>query len=353
MNDSLKFAAILMMALQCFPAATQQESKAKVNRNPWHVRLDAGVEQERVAFLSRGARLSGTLYYQSGHRPGPAVVVLHGASSPSQDLPLYEHLKQALPPLGIAVFLYDRRSGEGQYDFQILAEDGAAARSALTGNPHVDGARIGYWGISQGGWLALAVAAIDPKAAFVISVSAPLTTPDVQMNFAVENILRIHGYGAEDIATALHARRSVDDYLRGGVDRASAEGALNAARQRSWFPLIYMDDKVDDPETSSWLKQMRFDPMTRLDKVSAPVLMLYGQDDPWVPVRLSMERLDTMARKHANIRTVVVAGADHAMMLGVDSKHQVDPKFFPKEAPDAPAYFAQLAAWLAQHGFAQ
>jgi len=151
MKDSIKFAAILMMALQCFPAAMQQESKAEVNRNPWHVRLDAGVEQERVAFLSRGARLSGTLYYQSGHRPGPAVVVLHGASSPSQDLPLYEHLKQALPPLGIAVFLYDRRSGEGQYDFQILAEDGAAARSALTGNPHVDGARIGYWGISQGG----------------------------------------------------------------------------------------------------------------------------------------------------------------------------------------------------------
>jgi hypothetical protein len=41
------------------------------------------------------------------------------------------------------------------------------------------------------------------------------------------------------------------------------------------------------------------------------------------------------------------------MMLGVDPKDQVDPKFFPKEAPDAPAYFALLAAWLAQHGFAQ
>ena len=52
-------------------------------------------------------------------------------------------------------------------------------------------------------------------------------------------------------------------------------------------------------------------------------------------------------------RRLVVAGADHAMMLGVDSKHQVDPKFFPKEAPDAPAYFALLGAWLVQHGFAR
>jgi uncharacterized protein len=97
-------------------------------------------------------------------------VVLHGASSPSQNLPLYEHLKQVLPPLGVAVFVYDRRSGEGQSDFQVLAEDGAAARNALTGNSHVDAARIGYWGISQGGWLALTAAAIDQKAAFVISV---------------------------------------------------------------------------------------------------------------------------------------------------------------------------------------
>jgi pimeloyl-ACP methyl ester carboxylesterase len=353
MNDIIKFAAIFAMALHCFPAGAQQEAKTEVNQNPWHVRIDAGVEQQQVAFLSRGTRLSGTLYYKSRQHPGPAVVVLHGASSPSQDLPLYQHLKQMLPPLGVAVFLYDRRSGEGQHDFQILAEDGVAARSALTGNPHVDGARIGYWGISQGGWLALAAAAIDPKAAFVISVSAPMTTPDVQMNFAVENILHIHGYGPEEIETALHARRAVDDYLRGNVDRADAEKALNSARQRSWFPLIYMDDTVGKPETSSWLKQMQFDPMTGLEKVSAPVLMLYGQDDPWVPVRSSMDRLDTIATKNANVQLAVVAGADHTMMLGVDPKDQVDPKFFPSEAPNAPAYFSLLAAWLTQHGFAK
>jgi dienelactone hydrolase len=351
MNDKMKFAAILMLALQCFPALAQQGAKTEADRTPWHAALDAGVEQEQVAFLSRGTRLNGTLYYPSAQHPGAAVVVLHGASSPSQDLPLYEHLKQILPPLGVAVFVYDRRSGEGQHDFQVLAEDGVAARNELAENPHVDGAPIGYWGISQGGWLALAAAAIDPKAAFSISVSAPMTTPDIQMNFAVENILRIHGYGPEEITIALHARRAVDDYLRGRLDRASAERALNAARQRPWFPLIYMDDTVGNPETSSWLKQIQFDPMTTLDKVSAPVLMLYGQDDPWVPVRLSMDRLNGIAKQHPNVDVVVVAGADHTMMLGVAPKDQVDPKAFPKEAPDAPAYFALLAAWLTRHGF--
>jgi len=348
----MKLAAILVMVLHCFPAGAQRLATMQANRTPWHVALDGTVEQEQVAFLSRGTRLAGTLYYASGPHPGAAVVVLHGASSPSQDLPLYEHLKQILPPLGVAVFVYDRRSGEGQSDFQVLAEDGLAARNALAGNPHVNGARIGYWGISQGGWIALAAAAIDPKAAFAISVSAPMTTPDIQMNFAVENILRIHGYGPEEIATALHARGAVDDYLRGTLDRASAERALSAARQRPWFPLIYMDDTVGNPETSSRLKQMRFDPMTNLGKVSAPVLMLYGGDDPWVPVRLSLVRLDSIAKQHPNVEVVVVAGADHTMMLGVEPKDQVDPAYFPKEAPDAPAYFALLAAWLTQRGFA-
>jgi hypothetical protein len=52
MNDILKFASSLMIALQCFPAGAQHEKKTEVNRNPWHVRLDADVEQEHVAFLA-------------------------------------------------------------------------------------------------------------------------------------------------------------------------------------------------------------------------------------------------------------------------------------------------------------
>jgi dienelactone hydrolase len=92
--------------------------------------------------------------------------------------------------------------------------------------------------------------------------------------------------------------------------------------------------------------------MTLLDKVSAPVLMLYGQDDPWVPAGLSIDRLRAITRQHPSIAAAIVPAADHTMMLGVDPKDQVDPTFFPKEAPDSPAYFSFLSAWLAQQGFA-
>jgi len=45
-------------------------------------------------------RLSGTLYAPAGRKASAAVVVLHGASSPLRDLPLYAHLRTSLPATG-------------------------------------------------------------------------------------------------------------------------------------------------------------------------------------------------------------------------------------------------------------
>ncbi len=344
-----------LVASMC--SAHAQSSNGGTPARTWSVAPAAGVERKDISFNSSGARFSGTLFYPRGARRCATVIVFHGAQVPLRTLPLYRHLEQMLPPLGVAVFVFDRRgSGASEagdkdpYDFNVLAGDGVAARAALEEDPHVDAKRIGYWGLSQGGWLALLAATRDPKAAFVISVSAPMTTPDVQMNFAVANILRIKGYSEKDVNEAVGARRAVDDYLRGKLDRASAQRALDGVRGKPWFGSIYMSDTLGEPATSSWLKQMRVDPLNVLDKVKAPTLMVYGGADPWVPVEISRERL---AAGHANVKTVVIEGADHTMTLGVDPKEQIDPALLNKEAPNAPAYFALLGAWLTQHGFAR
>lgn len=322
----------------------------------WNATPTIAINHEDLTFDSAGTRLSGTLYYPAVEQKLPAVIVLHGASSPTRDLPLYRHLVEMLPPLGIAVFVFDRRGsgsspagGKDPLDFDVLADDAVAASKTLARNSHIDPAHIGYWGISQGGWLALAAAARNSEAAFAISISAPMTTPDVQMNFAVANILRIHGYPQKDVDDAIAARRANDDYLRGHLNRASAQKALDSIRSRPWFNLIYLGAKLDDPATSSWLKQMRFDPMPILDHLKVPTLMIYGQADPWVPVEISRQRL--AAADHPNVEVAVINGADHTMMLSVAPRQQINPAYFPKESPNAPAYFALLTAWLTQQGF--
>lgn len=319
---------------------------------PWSAPI-AQPETRELTFTSRGAKLSGTLWLPAGKVNSPVVIAYHAASDPLRDAPLYRHLVDMLPPLGVGVFLYDRRgagrsggpSANGSFD--LLAEDGIAARRMLEGEPGVDPDRIGYWGLSQGGWLAALAAQRDRKCAFAILVSAPMVTADEQMRFAVANILRIRGYDQSAIEQAVGARNAVDEFMRGRLSRDEAQRIVNAAATQPWFDLIYLDRNFRDPNVSGWAEEMRNDPLTALNSVRAPTLVLYGAADPWVPVEVSRKRLAPLASARSNLTMQIVGGADHAMMTSATPLAQVDPSAMAHQSPEAPAYFAVMTNWLA------
>lgn len=325
---------------------------------PWSAAPTTSVEVQERTFASVGAQLSGSLYVPKVGRPVPLLIVFHAASSPMRDAPLYRHLTDALPPLGIAVFVFDRR-GSGKSggnledsDYNLLADDGIAAQKMFAKDAHIDARRIGFWGLSQGGWLSLLAASRNPEAAFAISISAPMTTPDVQMIFASQNILRIRGFSQADIDQASAARVARDDFMRGKRDRASTQAVLDAAASKPWFQYIYLGKTFQDPRQSRWAKEIAHDPLATLDKVRQPALVIYGAADPWVPVRTSVERIQASARKHPNVEVAVIAGADHAMATTVTPADQIDPVLSSREAPEAAEYFGLLGAWLAKQGIA-
>jgi uncharacterized protein len=339
-------------------SASDQALPRTAGAAPWSAPASTSLIEEERAFRDGDTPLSGTLYLPASTRPVPAIIALHAASAPTRDLALYRHLKQIGPALGVAVFVFDRR-GSGKSggqpahgDYEALADDGIAALRMLARDPRIEPKRIGFWGLSQGGWIALLAASRCPETAFAIAISAPMTTPDVQMIFAVSNILRIRGYSQADIDLAVAARKAVDDFERGRLDRATAQARVNAAAAKPWFGLIYMDRTFHDPDKSGWAREIRHDPMTILPRVRAPTLIIYGAADPWVPARLSVERLRASAADHPNITTVVIAGADHDMSLTTSLEAQVDPAHLSDQQPDAPEYFARLAAWLTAEGIA-
>jgi uncharacterized protein len=328
----------------------------KAGAAPWSAPASTSLIPEERTFRNGDTSLSGTLYLPVSTRPVAAIVVFHAASAPTRDLALYQHLKQLGPALGVAVFVFDRR-GSGKSggqpahgDYDALADDGIAALHMLARDSRIDSKRIGFWGLSQGGWISLIAASRCAETAFAIAISAPMTTPDVQMIFAVTNILRIRGYSQADIDLAVSARKAVDDFERGQLDRATAQRRLDAAAAKPWFDLIYLDRTFHDPDKSGWAREIRQDPMAILPRVKAPTLIIYGAADPWVPARLSVERLRASAAQHPNITTVVIAGADHDMSLSTSLEAQVDPKHLSDEQPDAAEYFARLAAWLTVQG---
>lgn len=323
---------------------------------PWSAQPTRLVDAQEMTFQNGTVRLSGTLYTPRVEGRVPAVIAFHAASAPTRDFPLYRHLVEMLPPLGIAVFVFDRR-GSGKSggkledsDYTMLADDGIAAQRMLAEDSRIDARRMGFWGLSQGGWLSLLAASRSPQSAFAIAISAPMTTPDVQMNFAVANILRIKGFPQPDIDQAIATRTAVDDFMRGKRDRASTQRILDAAALRPWFEHTYMGKTFKDADQSRWAKEIRHDPLATLDAVTAPALVIYGSTDPWVPAQTSIARLHATAVRHPNVEIAVIAGADHAMATSVSAADQIDPVLSAKEAPQAAEYFGLLGAWLAKRG---
>ncbi len=323
---------------------------------PWFASATTPVSTQTVIFSDDGATLHGTLYLPNlGHKV-PAVVVFHGASEPLASTPLYRHLWQGLPQIGIAVLVFDRRgagksSGNPNVGYETLAHDGIAGARALRRMPQIDASRVGYWGISQGGWLATYAAARDTRTAFAIAVSAPLVTAESQMEFAMSNRLHVLGYARDDVRDMLQARAMLDGYFNGKNSRAAAVAALSKIEKRPWFGLMYLpkpESLTRNAATSSWRAEMDLDPMVAVERVRTPILFILGAEDPWIPAAKTVALLHDVARTHPLLAYRVVPNANHLMMVPPvhEQMNDATPQAVSAETPQSPAYFMLLASWL-------
>ncbi len=156
-------------------------------------------------------------------RLGGGIVALHGASRGERSQPLFDHLAEALVPLGYAVLSYDRRRSANGADLPLVdqAADARAALATLTS--HLDSA-VGLFGFSQGAWAACVAAAIDadPAERTLVSFLALLgcagVSPAAQMRFFTDERLRRSGYDDDVRCRARELRRGLEETFRGVVD---------------------------------------------------------------------------------------------------------------------------------------
>ncbi len=323
----------------------------------WHVPGTPAVIAQDFPFNNGKVHLAGKLYLPATGDHLPAVVALHSALVPNRDAALYRHLYEGLPAMGIAVLLYDRRGSGGSSgslkdsDYDALASDAVAGQHALSAVSRIDPRRIGFWGLSQGGWLALLAASSSPDAAFAVVVSAPLVTPEKQMQFATANLLTVRGYSQSAVMSMLTARKAWADYMHGTASRAAAAAALRQVETQPWFELAFLpkaDELPAEHDDNSWRREMDNDPVVAVRKISAPLLFLYGGADPWVPVAQSVDQLRALADQRPKIAYAVVPDASHEMMLRTQEKMDFDAKSLSEGFPQAPEYFMVLASWLSR-----
>lgn len=222
-----------------------------------------------------------SLFTPSGPVRG-GLVGLHPSEDPSRNQPLMRHLATVLPRHGIAVLLHDRRPSLDGRDVQLRrqAEDALAVADRL--RAEVGDVPVGLWGWSQGAWAApLAAGLPGADVAFLILVASVGVSPAAQMRHGTAEQLRRAGFGPAEIAELLTVRGVYESALRGTGDPVEAQRQLDAIADRPWRHLAWLPDRV--PAAGAW-EDMDFDPQPVFAATRCPVLLVWGEDDPWLPV---------------------------------------------------------------------
>jgi pimeloyl-ACP methyl ester carboxylesterase len=268
------------------------------------------------------------------------LVPLHGAGFPSRDFFIYQHLADVLSDAGWATLRYDRRPSDRMVPLRHQVSDALEALNLLRSRPELEGAPVGFWGLSQGAWTAVLAAAGSNMVDLLVLVGFSGVSPGRQMRYATANFLRQEGYDSDrDLQELAELRTTYERYLRGDQDRASAQRQVDELRNRPWFNLAYVDATLPDRSVIDDPLFFDFEPEDHVTEVKCPVLAFYGDQDDTVPVADSVALLQRAARNAGNeVSVQVLEGVGHA--LTVDDRDETDALH--------PDYQPQLVRWLNQ-----
>jgi uncharacterized protein len=277
--------------------------------------------QEEVRFRNGDVTLAGSLLIPPTRERHPAVVLIHGSSTPSRDD--FRFYADLFARRGIAALIYDKRagadlSGASRVDLRDLAGDALAAVELLKNRDDIDSRQIGLWGHSEGGWVAPIAAAQSKDVAFVISFSGPGVTYAELNKYADATRLRAHGFSETDIREATEALTRVDDYVRRGGDEHELQSFLDKASRKPWASQSTLPRRVPSvEEIHTWLRwrNLDLDPAGYWERIKVPVLIMFGELDDVIPVETSVKRIEAALKRAGNqdVTIRVFPGANHTI----------------------------------------
>ncbi|MFC2032129.1 alpha/beta hydrolase family protein [Chloroflexota bacterium] len=254
---------------------------------------DSRPETGRVTFHIGEVKLAGNLFIPAGEGPFPAIVIVHGAGKyTSQD---YKYLSFFFVNHGFATLTYDKRGvGESSGSYKRvgvesgeevlgdLAGDALAGVGFLKSNKQIDPNKIGFFGISQAGWIAPLAASKSSDVAFIVLYSGPVCT----------------------VGQELYYSQITGDDPGDQVEGISLEQASNMAHD--------------------YTGPHGFNPLPSLEAIDIPGLWMFGSQDRSIPIPLSIDNLDTLvAQQGKEFDYIVYPNAGHSL------RHVSTEQFYP------------------------
>ncbi|HET9252529.1 MAG TPA: alpha/beta hydrolase [Candidatus Eisenbacteria bacterium] len=276
-----------------------------------------------VTFRNGDIELRGTVLLPAGSGPFPAVVFLHGSGPQTRNG--FERFAQEFASLGIASLRYDKRgTGESKgawwaASLDDLANDAVAAVNQLKTMKEIDASRIGFWAVSQGGWVAPLAASKAPGTAFLVVVSGGGATPHESEMFAYRQHFKRMGLSPADTTAAVEVLDAYFKYLGTGKDREKVVVRLDTIRNGALAPLAEQLDKIlpSEENRSNWSWVATYDPAADIAKLQCPVLLIYGDRDTDQPAETGAARWRAALANGGNDRATIVTfpGADHTLRV--------------------------------------
>ena len=308
--------------------------------------------QQSVRFQNGDVTLAGTLLLPAPSRSRHAAVVFtHGGGAARREF--VWGMGYLLAARGIAVLIYDKRGvGEskgnwGEASFEDLADDAVAGAKFLQSNSAIDPKRIGFWGLSQGGWIAPLAASRFPDAAFAVAISGGGLTPASTELFDTEYELQKAGFSAKDVEQALAFQRLKNEIIRSFEKWEQYLSMRTAVKDAPWYRVQGIDirgpDKQDHPQWAHMRRSYFYDPAPALKSMRCPLLVINGELDTPKGVTANVEAIRSI---------MTAAGKRETSITGNPGKDGFVVKVYPRgvhnlmEAPEP-----EKSSWIRSKRF--
>jgi alpha-beta hydrolase superfamily lysophospholipase len=234
---------------------------------------------ESVSFRSLGDEVVGSLFWPGHGNPAPVLIVCHGAGEFKEN---YFEMCEQLVERGLAALAIDMH-GHGQSGGQRFyvkidqwVADIRAAIDFLTTCSEVDGQRIGAFGLSSGGTAILEAGLVEPRLKVLIGLDP-----------TVRNCLSVTHTAVLKLLTWFGKVKS----LLSGKDFRLPLAKLSVGPKMASDPQVNRRLKSDPKCLEAFLnfplpggEQAFFvDTMSRVSQITAPTLVLWGEDDELDP----------------------------------------------------------------------
>ena len=330
---------------------------------------------EEVTFTNGDITFAGTITTPKTEGKHPAVVMITGSGPQNRDEELvgfkpFKIIADYLTRNGIAVLRYDDRGVGGstgknvsEYTSEDFAGDVLEAVKFLKTRPDINPEQIGLIGHSEGGIVAPISASKSKDVAFIILIAGTGVKGIDILKEQTSLIMKANDAKEEEIKETTEMFEKVYKVIESNGDWSELHKEFEKSILESYDEMTEEQKKTITDKNeyaksmadlqikqmqSIWMKYfIVYNPAPTLEKVTCPVLMLFGELDLQVPPSQNREPMEKALEKGGNkdFKTMIFPKANHLFQSATTGSPNEYAKL-PKEF--VPGFLDAMKDWIGE-----